>query len=64
MDRPAIGLKLPATGDRPNRPATMSAGDWGERAESFGYDSIWMGEAWGADAPSSLAEVATRTEDI
>lgn len=64
MPQPAIGLKLPTTDDRPNRPVSMSAGDWGERAEMLGYDSIWMSEAWGADALLTLAEVATQTEEL
>jgi 5,10-methylenetetrahydromethanopterin reductase len=64
METPTIGLKLPATGDRPNRPASKSAGEWGETAEELGYDSIWMSEAWGQDALLSLAEVAIRTESI
>lgn len=64
MDGPKIGLKLPTTGDQPNRPASMSAGAWGERAEELGYESIWMSEGWGMDALLSLAQVALRTETI
>lgn len=64
MPRPTIGLKLPTTEERPNRPVSMSAGEWGERAEELGYDSVWMSEGWGADALLTLAEVATRTEDL
>lgn len=64
MQDSKIGLKLPLTEERPNWLASMSAGEWGERAESMGYDSIWMSESWGADALMSLAEAATRTDEI
>lgn len=59
-----IGLKLPTTGDRPSRPASGSAAAWGERAESLGYESIWLSEAWGTDAFVELAGVAERTDDL
>lgn len=64
MDDPTIGLKLPTTDESPSRPASMSAGEWGKRAEGLGYDSIWMSEGWGVDALLSLAEIALRTETI
>lgn len=61
---PTIGLKLPKTGGTPMWSYEVSAGEWGERAESLGYDSIWTSEAWGSDAFVDLAEAATRTEDL
>ena len=64
MPQPKIGLKLPTTDDRPNQPVAKSAGEWGEYAETLGYDSIWMSEGWGADALLTLAEVATQTDEL
>ena len=34
------------------------------RAETLGYDAIFVAEGWGHDAPVLLAEVATRTSRI
>lgn len=64
MSTYTVGLKLPTTGDSPSEPASMSAGDWGVRAEELGYDSIWMSEGWGRDALLSLTEVALRTDTV
>ena len=35
-----------------------------ERAETLGYDHLWMPETWGRDAVTTLASIAHRTEDI
>ncbi|MEM7018969.1 MAG: LLM class flavin-dependent oxidoreductase [Pseudomonadota bacterium] len=35
-----------------------------QAAESLGVDSVWSAEAWGADAVTSLAFIAARTERI
>lgn len=35
-----------------------------EEAESLGYSSVWVAEAWGSDAVSVLSWVAARTERI
>lgn len=64
MSDPTVGLKLPTAGERPDRPAPHATAEWGERAETLGYDSIWMSEAWGADALVELGTVAERTERI
>ena len=64
MPQPKIGLKLPTTEGRPNQPVSKTAGEWGEHAETLGYDSIWMSEGWGADALLTLAEVAARTDEL
>lgn len=64
MVTPRIGLKLPTTDDRPSVPADKSAAEWGQYAEQLGFDSIWMSEAWGADALVSLTNVAAQTESI
>lgn len=61
---PKLGVKLPLTGGLPMWPHDRSAGDWAELAEDLGYESIWMTEAWGANAFVHLAEVALRTERI
>ena len=34
------------------------------RAETLGYNSLWLGELWGADASIQLAEIATVTETV
>ena len=61
---PTLGVKLPLTGGLPMWPHDRSAGEWAELAEDLGYESIWMTEAWGANAFVHLAEVALRTERI
>ena len=64
MSDPTVGLKLPTVGERPDRPDTHSTAGWAERAETLGYDSIWMSEAWGADALVELGTAAERTDSI
>lgn len=34
------------------------------RAEELGYESVWLGELWGASSPVGLAEIAGQTETI
>jgi coenzyme F420-dependent oxidoreductase len=38
--------------------------DIAERAEDLGYDRVWFPETWGRDAPTVLAAIADRTDDI
>lgn len=64
MSDRTIGLKLPTAGSHPDRPVAMSAGEWGVRAEELGYDSLWVSEAWGANAVAELTEIAVETETI
>ena len=52
-----LGLRLPSTADR-------SASDFAVRAEELGYESVWQGELWGANAFAELAAVATRTNEV
>lgn len=59
-----IGLKLPFTNDTPNRPDSMSAGEWGAHAEELCYNSIWVAESWGSDAFVEMAAIANKTEEI
>ena len=35
-----------------------------QRAEEFGYDSVWTSEAYGSDAITPLAYIAAKTEQI
>lgn len=36
----------------------------GVRAETLGYDSVWLGELWDTDAFTRLAAIASKTDDI
>ena len=38
--------------------------DVAERAAELGYDRAWFPETWGRDAPTVLAAIADRTDDI
>ncbi len=38
--------------------------DFVEQAESLGYDSVWVAEAWGSDAVTVLSWIAARTSTI
>lgn len=53
----AIGAGVSAQNPRPNIPFI-------QRAEALGYDSVWTGETWGADAFSPLAYIAGHTTRI
>jgi len=47
--------------------AQESIGDFtdiAERAEELGYDRVWFPETWGRDAPTVLAAIADRTDDV
>jgi len=49
---------------------TADAGPWPDlvefvrEAERLGIDSVWVAEAWGADAPSALGYLAAATESV
>lgn len=60
----SLGLKLPKQKRSPGWTFELSAGEWGERAESLGYDSIWTTEGWGGNAFVDLAEVAVHTDRL
>lgn len=64
MTSPTVGLKLPMTSERPDTPASTTAGEWGALAEDHGYESLWVSEGWGEDALLTLMEVATRTDAL
>jgi len=55
-----IGVILPYEGGLPFADALEMT----ERAEALGFDSVWVPEAWGTDAVSSLGALAARTERI
>jgi len=52
----SIGFRLPSG---PVDPVELA-----ERVESLGYQSVWVGELWGADAFVTLARIAERTEHV
>lgn len=60
----SLGLKLPRETASPRWTFESSAGEWGQRAEAAGYDSIWASEGWGANVFVDLAEIAMATETI
>ncbi len=64
MPTPTIGLKMPTVGDRPDAPEGRTAAEWAIHAETLGYDSIWMSEAWGPNAPVELGSAAPQTDEI
>lgn len=51
------GLLLPAGGDGDS--LNLAA-----RAETLGYDSVWLPELWGRSSPVLATEIATRTDRI
>jgi F420-dependent oxidoreductase-like protein len=55
-----LGLNLPYEGSL----AFPEAVELAQRAEALGYESVWMPEAYGADAVSILGAIAARTERI
>lgn len=59
-----LGFKLPRVNGNPSWTFDLTAGEWGRRVESFGYDSLWAAEGWGDNAFVQLAEVATQTSTL
>jgi F420-dependent oxidoreductase-like protein len=55
-----LGLNLPYEGSL----SFPEAVELAQRAESLGFDSVWMPEAYGTDAISILGALAARTERI
>jgi 5,10-methylenetetrahydromethanopterin reductase len=54
---PSIGVLLRSTTDLPKKTFAV-------RAEELGYETVWMGEHWGANSLVDLAEVACYTDNI
>lgn len=52
-----LGLMLPQT-------VSHDPTDLAIKAESKGYDSVWMGELWGSSAVIKLSKIATLTDKI
>lgn len=38
--------------------------EYAVRADELGYERVWLAETWGRDAVTTLATIATRTDDI
>ena len=55
-----IGLALPSAGDLSPRDQLALV----QHAESLGYDSVWIGEAWGWEVFSRLTWIACNTKTI
>ena len=55
-----LGLVLPYEGSF----SLAESVDLTRAAESLGYDSVWMPEAWGTDAVSVLGALAASTDRI
>ena len=51
-----VGLLLPTL--------EADAASLAVRAESLGYESVWLGELWGTAAPVRLTEIAVKTDEI
>lgn len=58
-------LKLGLIADSPVFPGEWSAiTRYVRRADELGYDSVWLGEAWGYELFTSLADLARETQRI
>jgi coenzyme F420-dependent oxidoreductase len=55
-----IGLTLPRTEDLPRQEIVEVV----QQAEALGYDSVWVGESWGRDGFTWLAQLACHTSRI
>src|SRR5215469_17459339 len=64
-DLPASGLRIGIVADNPSFPA-----DWHNVvekvrvADQLGYDSVWLGESWGYELFTSLADLVRVTQRI
>lgn len=64
MPGPSIGVVLPKTHESPRQPSPYQAAEFGERAESLGYESVWTSEGWGGDSFVEMTQLASSTEEI
>lgn len=55
---------MPRVGMNVSEKDEATAAELGERAESRGYDSIWLPEVWGDEAFVGLGQLASRTDTI
>jgi coenzyme F420-dependent oxidoreductase len=55
-----IGLTLPRSEDLPRKEIVEVV----QQAEALGYDSVWVGESWGRDVFTWLAQLACHTSRI
>ena len=46
------------------QPSLDAIAEQAQRAESLGYDRVWLPETWGRDAITVLATIAERTESV
>lgn len=55
---------MPRVGMNVSEKEEASAAELAERAETRGYDSVWVPEVWGDDAFVTLGNIAARTDAI
>lgn len=55
-----IDVSLPVA----SQPSVETLSEQAIRAESLGYDRVWVPETWGRDVVTVLASLAARTDDI
>lgn len=55
-----IDVSLPVA----SQPSVSTLSEQAQRAESLGYDRVWVPETWGRDVVTVLASLAARTDDI
>jgi len=46
------------------QPSVDSLMEMSQRAESLGYDRVWLPETWGRDAATTLTSIAERTDSV
>ncbi|MFB6088001.1 MAG: TIGR04024 family LLM class F420-dependent oxidoreductase [Haloarculaceae archaeon] len=46
------------------QPSVDALVEYAQRAESLGYDRVWLPETWGRDAVTTLTAIAERTDDV
>lgn len=60
LDGAAMDVHLPVAA----QPSADTILEFGETAETLGYDRVWMPETWGRDAVTTLARLSERTTTI